>query len=62
MKLKWYDGGLMPPDPAELEGEKLNPGGGILYVGKKGKLLQAPTCRACCRPRSTMRPDRRRSG
>ena len=38
--LKWYDGGLMPPDPPELEGGKLNPGGGILYVGEKGKLLQ----------------------
>jgi predicted dehydrogenase len=40
VKLTWYDGGLMPPDPPELEGGKLNPGGGILYVGKKGKLLQ----------------------
>jgi predicted dehydrogenase len=40
VKLTWYDGGLMPPDPPELEGTKLNPGGGILYVGKKGKLLQ----------------------
>ncbi|HTG99461.1 MAG TPA: Gfo/Idh/MocA family oxidoreductase [Vicinamibacterales bacterium] len=38
--LTWYDGGLMPSDPPELEGAKLNPGGGILYVGKKGKLLQ----------------------
>jgi predicted dehydrogenase len=38
--LTWYDGGLMPPDPEELGEEKLNPGGGILYVGKKGKLLQ----------------------
>lgn len=38
--LTWYDGGLMPHDPPELEGGKLNPGGGILYVGKKGKLLQ----------------------
>jgi predicted dehydrogenase len=38
--LTWYDGGLMPSDPPELEGGKLNPGGGILYVGKKGKLLQ----------------------
>ncbi len=40
VKLTWYDGGLMPPDPPELEGGTLNPGGGILYVGKKGKLLQ----------------------
>jgi predicted dehydrogenase len=40
VKLTWYDGGLMPPDPEELQGGKLNPGGGILYIGKKGKLLQ----------------------
>ena len=40
VKLTWYDGGLMPPDPEELQGKQLNAGGGILYVGKKGKLLQ----------------------
>jgi predicted dehydrogenase len=40
VKLTWYDGGLMPPDPPELEGRKLNAGGGILYVGSKGKLVQ----------------------
>ena len=40
VKLVWYDGGLMPPDPPELQGGRLSPGGGILYVGKKGKLLQ----------------------
>ena len=40
VRMTWYDGGLMPPDPPELEGGKLNAGGGILYVGKKGKLLQ----------------------
>jgi predicted dehydrogenase len=39
VKLTWYDGGLMPPDPEELEGEELDPGGGVLYIGKKGKLL-----------------------
>ena len=39
VKLTWYDGGLMPPDPEELGEDKLNPGGGILYVGRKGKLL-----------------------
>jgi predicted dehydrogenase len=38
--LTWYDGGLMPPDPPELEGRQLSAGGGILYVGTKGKLLQ----------------------
>ena len=39
MKLTWYDGGLMPPDPEELENETLDPNGGVLYVGKKAKLL-----------------------
>jgi hypothetical protein len=44
--LQWYDGGLMPHDPEELDGGKLSPGGGILYVGRKGKLLHdGPTVR-----------------
>jgi hypothetical protein len=40
VRLTWYDGGLQPPRPEELGGEKLNEEGGILYVGSKGKLLQ----------------------
>ena len=36
----WYDGGLMPPKPEELGDETLPGGGGILYVGSKGKMLQ----------------------
>jgi predicted dehydrogenase len=43
VKLTWYDGGLMPPDPPELEGGQLSPGGGILFVGRKGKLLHDRT-------------------
>ena len=39
VRLTWYDGGLLPPDPPELEGGRLNPGGGALYIGSKGKLL-----------------------
>jgi predicted dehydrogenase len=39
VKLTWYDCGLFPPRPEELEpGEKLD-GNGILLVGTKGKLL-----------------------
>jgi len=45
VKLTWYDGGLMPSDPEELEGEQLDPGGGVLYIGKKGKLLHTAGCR-----------------
>jgi hypothetical protein len=40
VKLTWYDGGLIPAAPEELNGDKLNPAGGILYIGKKGKMLQ----------------------
>jgi predicted dehydrogenase len=40
VKLTWYDGGLLPPRPAEMGEEKMNPTGGVLYVGSKGKMLQ----------------------
>jgi len=39
VKLTWYDGGLMPPKPAELGDEELDKGGGALLIGSKGKLL-----------------------
>ncbi|HWP99185.1 MAG TPA: Gfo/Idh/MocA family oxidoreductase [Vicinamibacterales bacterium] len=39
VKLTWYDGGLLPPKPPELGDEKLNPTGGALLVGTKGKLI-----------------------
>lgn len=39
VRLTWYDGGLLPPKPVELGDEVLNPGGGTLVVGAKGKLL-----------------------
>ena len=37
----WYDGGIMPPRPAELEqGKQMGDGGGgVLFVGSKGKLI-----------------------
>lgn len=38
--LHWYDGGLLPPRPEELEdGRELNPEDGILFIGDKGKML-----------------------
>ncbi len=40
VKLTWYDGGFMPPRPEEVGEEKLNPGGGVLYIGSKGKMMQ----------------------
>jgi predicted dehydrogenase len=40
VQLHWYDGGMVPPRPAELEkGRELNREDGILFVGDKGKML-----------------------
>ncbi len=41
LNLHWYDGGLMPETPAELEeGRKMGDTyGGVLYIGSKGKIL-----------------------
>lgn len=40
IRLTWYDGGLMPPTPTDLPpGMTMNPGGGVLYIGDKGKLM-----------------------
>ena len=41
VELKWWDGGLMPPRPEELEPERRRIGdrdGGVLFVGDTGKL------------------------
>jgi len=39
VRMTWYDGGLLPPRPAELGEEEVNKGGGALLIGSKGKLL-----------------------
>jgi len=41
LKLFWYDGGLMPPRPEELEDDRMmgDQFGGALYIGTKGKIL-----------------------
>jgi predicted dehydrogenase len=39
VKMTWYDGGLTPPKPVEIGNEELNKGGGVLYIGTKGKLM-----------------------
>jgi hypothetical protein len=41
VKLIWYDGGLMPPRPQDLEpGRRMGDGGGgVLFIGTKGKLM-----------------------
>ena len=43
VKMTWYDGGFMPPRPPEMGDVKLEAGGGVLYVGTKGKMLQDST-------------------
>src|SRR5438477_10697667 len=39
VKLTWYDGGLMPPKPAELGDEELVKAGGALWIVSRGKPL-----------------------
>lgn len=41
VKLTWYDGGLMPPRPHDIEPGRMmgDDGGGVLFVGDKGKLV-----------------------
>lgn len=41
VKLKWYDGGLMPPRPADIEeGRQMgDDSGGVLFVGDKGNIM-----------------------
>jgi len=40
VKLTWYDGGLRPPRPDELEEGQEFGEGGVLFVGDKGKMLR----------------------
>jgi predicted dehydrogenase len=39
--MKWFDGGLMPPRPDDLEEGRMmgSGGGGIIFYGTKGKLM-----------------------
>ncbi|WP_128545648.1 Gfo/Idh/MocA family protein [Larkinella soli] len=39
LKMTWYDGGILPPKPLELGNESVDKGGGVLYIGTKGKLM-----------------------
>jgi predicted dehydrogenase len=40
VKLHWYDGGMLPERPAELEeNRELDPEDGIIFVGDRGKML-----------------------
>ena len=38
--MTWYDGGLLPPTPAEApDGFALDPNGGVIFVGERGMLI-----------------------
>ncbi len=39
VKLHWYDGGLMPPRPEELEPDRNMRRQGVIFAGTKGKLV-----------------------
>ncbi|MGE5359465.1 MAG: Gfo/Idh/MocA family protein [Bacteroidales bacterium] len=39
VKLHWYDGGLLPERPEELEPDRRLPESGTIFVGEKGKLI-----------------------
>jgi predicted dehydrogenase len=39
VKLHWYDGGLLPERPEELEPERSLPESGTIFVGDKGKMM-----------------------
>ncbi len=41
VKVTWYDGGLLPPRPDELEDDEMmgDGGGGCLFVGTEGKIM-----------------------
>ena len=41
VQLTWYDGGLMPPAPAEMPAGQRLPDNGVLYVGSKGKMYHS---------------------
>jgi hypothetical protein len=41
VRLTWYDGGLMPPTPADMPAGEQLPDNGVLYVGSKGVMYHS---------------------
>jgi predicted dehydrogenase len=39
LRMTWYEGGLMPPDPPEMGNDQHLPDNGVLYIGSKGKMF-----------------------
>ena len=59
----WYDGGICPPRPDELEPEAKWQVDGVLYVGDRGKIMHAshggpPSLIPVSRMRGFQRPDK----
>jgi len=47
VKLTWYDGGMMPPRPKELEPfRRMGDNEGVLFVGDKGRIVCGCYCRS----------------
>ena len=40
VNMTWYDGGLKPPRPAELEKERKLGDGGVIFIGDKGTIVE----------------------
>jgi predicted dehydrogenase len=65
VKVHWYDGGLLPERPDDLEAERRMPESGTIFVGSKGKmwcetysesprLIPEPAMQAFTRPARTL--------
>ncbi len=63
VKMVWYDGGIKPPRPDELEPEEEWPVDGVLYVGDRGKIMHQshggmPSLIPLSRMRGFQQPDK----
>ena len=62
VRMVWYDGGIKPPRPEELEPHEEWPVDGVLYVGDRGKIMHKshggkPTLLPLSRMNDFQRPD-----
>lgn len=62
VRMIWYDGGIKPPRPEELEAHEEWPVDGVLYVGDRGKIVHKshggkPSLLPLSRMRGFQRPD-----
>lgn len=63
VRISWYEGGLMPPRPVQLEAGRQVPNNGILFLGSKGAILGEGWARSPrIIPISEMKAYRKRAG